>query len=77
MKLMQLCPTCHRRMVRAGQFRALARGVRLGRRPKLTADQCREALARRAEGESLADIGRSYAVSHSTISRLSNLHSRS
>lgn len=61
MKLMQLCPTCHRRMVRAGQFRALAKGVRLGRRPKLTA----------------ADIGRSYAVSHSTISRLSNLHSRS
>jgi hypothetical protein len=30
-----------------------------------------EALARRAAGEALVDIARSYAVSHSTISRLS------
>ena len=29
-----------------------------------------EALARREAGEALADIGRSYGVSHSTISRL-------
>src|SRR5437660_7314538 len=55
-----------------GRARAMARGVRFGRRPKLSAFQLREAIARRAAGtESLADIGRSYGVSHSTISRLS------
>jgi hypothetical protein len=67
---MRLCPACHKRIVRADKFVAMANGVRLGRRPKLTADQCREALARRAEGETLVAIGRSYGVSHSTISRL-------
>jgi DNA invertase Pin-like site-specific DNA recombinase len=53
-----------------GRNRAQARGVRFGRRPKLTAHQQQEALARRANGEALVDIARSYAVSHSTISRL-------
>jgi hypothetical protein len=32
--------------------------------------QRREAIARREAGEPLIDIGRSYNVSHSTISRL-------
>jgi len=45
--------------------------VRLGRKPKLTPHQQREALKRRDAGEMLADIARSYNVSHSTISRLS------
>ena len=53
-----------------GRTRAQARGVRFGRKPKLTAHQQREALERRARGEALVDIARSYAVSHSTISRL-------
>jgi DNA invertase Pin-like site-specific DNA recombinase len=53
-----------------GRVRAQARGVRFGRRPKLTAHQQQEALTRRAAGEALVDIARSYAVSHSTISRL-------
>ncbi len=53
-----------------GRERAKARGVRLGRKPKLTIHQRREALARRESGEVLSDIARSYAVSHSTISRL-------
>jgi len=54
-----------------GRQRAKARGVKLGRRPKLTLDQRIEALARRERGEeSLTDIARSYNVSHSTISRL-------
>jgi len=53
-----------------GRTRAQARGVRFGRKPKLTAHQQQEALARRAAGEALVDIARSYAVSHSTISRL-------
>ena len=63
-----------RELIRArtgeGRERAKARGVRLGRKPKLTAHQIREALARREAGEPLTEIARSYAVSHSTISRL-------
>jgi len=53
-----------------GRKRAQARGVRFGRKPKLSAFQITEALARRQAGEALTDIGRSYGVSHSTISRL-------
>jgi DNA invertase Pin-like site-specific DNA recombinase len=53
-----------------GRERAKARGVRLGRKPKLTSHQQREAVKRRDTGETLADIARSYNVSHSTISRL-------
>jgi DNA invertase Pin-like site-specific DNA recombinase len=53
-----------------GRLRAKARGVAFGRKPKLTRHQRAEALARRAAGEALAEIGRSYSVSHSTISRL-------
>jgi DNA invertase Pin-like site-specific DNA recombinase len=63
-----------RELIRAqtgeGRARAKARGVKLGRKPTLTAHQRREALERRAAGEVLADIARSYNVSHSTISRL-------
>ena len=50
-----------------GRTRAQARGVKFGRKPKLTLHQQQEALARRAAGEALVDIARSYAVSHSTI----------
>jgi DNA invertase Pin-like site-specific DNA recombinase len=53
-----------------GRARAQARGVRFGRKLKLSPFQIAEALRRRAEGEPLTDIGRSYGVSHSTISRL-------
>jgi DNA invertase Pin-like site-specific DNA recombinase len=53
-----------------GRKRAQARGVRFGRKPKLTAYQIREALARREAGEALAEIGRTFGVSPSTISRL-------
>jgi DNA invertase Pin-like site-specific DNA recombinase len=53
-----------------GRTRAMARGVRFGRKPKLTAFQTTEAIRRREAGEALTDIGRSYGVSHSTISRL-------
>jgi DNA invertase Pin-like site-specific DNA recombinase len=53
-----------------GRERAKARGVILGRKPKLTGHQKREAIARREAGEVLTDIARSYNVSHSTISRL-------
>lgn len=53
-----------------GRERAKLRGVRLGRKPKLTEAQRREALARRAAGETLMDIARSYNVSFATISRM-------
>ena len=53
-----------------GRTRAMARGVRFGRKPKLTAHQVAEARKRREAGEALSDIGRSFNVSHSTISRL-------
>jgi DNA invertase Pin-like site-specific DNA recombinase len=53
-----------------GRERAVAKGVVMGRKPKLTHHQRQEAIARREAGESLVDIGRSYNVSHSTISRL-------
>ena len=53
-----------------GRTRAMARGVRFGRKPKLTAFQVAEAIRRREAGEVMTDIGRSYGVSHSTISRL-------
>jgi DNA invertase Pin-like site-specific DNA recombinase len=53
-----------------GRERAKARGVIMGRKPKLTKHQQAEAIARREAGEVLTDIARSYNVSHSTISRL-------
>ena len=53
-----------------GRTRARARGIRFGRKPKPTLHQQQETLARRASGEALVEIARSYAVSHSTISRL-------
>jgi DNA invertase Pin-like site-specific DNA recombinase len=54
-----------------GRERAKARGVKLGRKPKLAPHQQAEAIRRRDEfGETLADIARTYNVSRSTISRL-------
>jgi DNA invertase Pin-like site-specific DNA recombinase len=54
-----------------GRERAKARGVKLGRKPKLTEHQKREAIRRRdRDGEPVREIARSYNVSHSTISRL-------
>jgi DNA invertase Pin-like site-specific DNA recombinase len=53
-----------------GRVRAMARGVRFGRRPKLTPHQRAEALRRRAEGESLSEIARLFGVNYQTIGRL-------
>jgi hypothetical protein len=50
---------------------AIRRRVRMGRKPKLTGHQKREAINRRDHGEeTLAEIGRSYNVSSWTIGRL-------
>ena len=63
-----------RELIRArtdeGRKRAMERGVQFGRKPKLTWHQIEEAKARKEAEEALAEIGRSYNVSHSTISRL-------
>jgi DNA invertase Pin-like site-specific DNA recombinase len=54
-----------------GRARAVANGVRLGRKPTLTPHQRREAIKRvNAEKETLGEIARSYNVSRWTISRL-------
>jgi DNA invertase Pin-like site-specific DNA recombinase len=53
-----------------GRKRAMANGVKFGRKPKLSPFQRAEAVKRRAAGETLAEIARSYAVDISTISRL-------
>lgn len=53
-----------------GRKRAKARGVKFGRPFKLTAHQRQEAIERRAKGETLVDIARSFNVSHPTILRL-------
>jgi DNA invertase Pin-like site-specific DNA recombinase len=54
-----------------GRERAKAKGVKMGRKPKLTDHQKREAIRRRDRGdEALADIDPSYNVSGLTISTL-------
>ena len=62
-------------MIRArtgeGRERAKAKGVKMGRKPKLTDHQKREAIKRRERcEETLDEIGRSYNVSGWTIGRL-------
>ena len=63
-----------RELIRArtgeGRARAKARGVHMGRPPKLTPHQRQEAMARREAGESLSDITRTSGVAHTTIGRL-------
>jgi DNA invertase Pin-like site-specific DNA recombinase len=63
-----------RELIRArtgeGRARAKARGVHMGRPPKLSPHQRQEALKRREAGESLSDIARTYGVAHTTIGRL-------
>ena len=53
-----------------GRERAKARGVKMGRKPKLTPHQQTEAIKRREAGEPIREIARSYHVHNSTISRL-------
>ena len=62
-----------RHLIRArsgeGRKRVMARGVKFGRKPKLSDFQRKEAL-KHAAGETLAEIATSYAVAISMISRL-------
>lgn len=53
-----------------GRARAIAKGVKMGPKFKLSPYQRAEAAKRRQAGETVVDIARSYNVSHSTICRL-------
>jgi DNA invertase Pin-like site-specific DNA recombinase len=53
-----------------GRKRAMANGIKFGRKRKLSDFQRQEAIRRRANGETLAEIAKSYAVDVSMISRL-------
>jgi DNA invertase Pin-like site-specific DNA recombinase len=53
-----------------GRQRAKAKGIKFGRKPKLTKHQREEALIRKRNGETLTAIAKSYNVSHMTIGRL-------
>ncbi len=54
-----------------GRADAKAKGVKFGRKPKLTPHRKGEAIKRRdVDEETLRSIGRSYNVSATTISRL-------
>ena len=54
-----------------GRNRAKARGQHMGRPPKLTPQQQKEARRRCDNGEPIGDIARTFNVHNSTISRLS------
>ncbi|GIT93364.1 DNA-invertase [Jannaschia pagri] len=58
------------RRAKEGLELARSKGVRPGRKPKLTEHQRRRALERLAAGDSAREIGRDFGVSHSTIVRL-------
>src|SRR5271154_5395893 len=53
-----------------GRSRAQKRGQHMGRPPKLTPQQQKEARRRRAEGATLKELAKSYNVGAATISRL-------
>lgn len=53
-----------------GRARAVGRGVRMGRKHKLTTHQQNEVRRRKTEGESVREIARTYNVSPNTISRV-------
>ncbi len=53
-----------------GRSRAKARGQHMGRPPKLTPQQQKEARRRRAEGATLKELAKSYNVGRATISRV-------
>jgi HNH endonuclease len=80
--LITLCTACHYKLHQRqidgtynrqqrhleGIKQAKAKGVKFGRKPKLSPYQRAEAIKRRASGETLASIAKSYAIS--MISRL-------
>jgi DNA invertase Pin-like site-specific DNA recombinase len=63
-----------RELIRArtgeGRKRAMAKGVKFGRPPKLSPHQRKEAIERLRNGETQAEIARTYGVDATTIGRL-------
>ncbi len=53
-----------------GRVAARARGVHMGRRPKLSEHQTQVARERMAAGESCRSIAREWGIAHTTISRI-------
>jgi DNA invertase Pin-like site-specific DNA recombinase len=53
-----------------GRARAVRAGIRMGRKPKLSPHQIAEVRSRKADGESVRFLARSYGVSPNTISRV-------
>src|SRR5437764_6636844 len=53
-----------------GRSRAKAQGQHMGRPPKLTPQQQKEARQKRAEGATLKELAQTYNVGRATISRL-------
>jgi DNA invertase Pin-like site-specific DNA recombinase len=60
----------------AGRERAMAAGIKFGRKPKLSDYQRKEAIKRRGNGETLKAIADSYDVSIAMISRLQSVNTR-
>lgn len=64
----------HRRRIlentAAGRAKARANGVKFGRKPKLTPEQCEEARQLLRTGETQKDVAARFRVSLSTVSRL-------
>jgi len=56
-----------------GRERAMARGVKFGRRPKLTPHQCQAIAARSAAGEPIPQLAADFQVSETTIRRVTKL----
>ena len=59
-----------RDLIRDGRKRAMANGIKFGRKRKLSDYQRAEAIRRRDAGETLATIAKSYGVAISMVSRL-------
>jgi DNA invertase Pin-like site-specific DNA recombinase len=53
-----------------GRRRAMANGIKVGRKPKLSPFQRADALKRRAASDTLTAIAKTFAVDKSTISHL-------
>lgn len=83
--LITLCRKCHGllhqgkgelwsvdvgRLIRVGQARARANGVKFGRPAQMSKEQIAEALELRKSGETLLSIGRRYGLSESSVCRL-------
>jgi FixJ family two-component response regulator len=48
----------------------MSRGVKMGRRPKLTANQRSQVAKRLVAGESTRNLARDFGVSHATVARV-------